>query len=73
MKGFRKNLKRHYSIDYVNCLSKISTKTDEGYWIAESYHKQFHGEKFCSEWCVNKYIDEIKQNAIKKKMIHYGI
>lgn len=72
-KLFRKDLKRHYSIKCVNCLEKISTKTNEGYWIAQSYHNQIHGEKFCSEWCVNKYIDEIKQNTIKEKKIRYGI
>lgn len=33
-KLFRKDLKRHYSIKCVNCLKEISTKTDEGYWIA---------------------------------------
>ena len=73
MKSFRKDLKRHYSIKCVNCLRKISTKTNEGYWIAQSYYNQIHGEKFCSEWCVNKYIDEIKQNTIKETKIRYGL
>ncbi|MFC5732332.1 hypothetical protein [Cytobacillus gottheilii] len=72
-KQFRKDLKRHYSIECVNCLKEISTKTDEGYWMAQNWHKQIHGEKFCSEWCVNKYIDEIKQNTIKEKKVRYEL
>lgn len=73
VKPFRIDLKRHYSIKCVNCLKKVSTKTYDGYWIAQSFHKELHGEKFCSEWCVTKYIDEVKCAAIKKKKVHYGI
>ncbi|MFJ5762734.1 hypothetical protein ACIQAA_27120 [Neobacillus sp. NPDC093182] len=72
-KLFRKDLKRHYTIKCVNCLKEISTKTDKGYWIAQNWHNQIHGEKFCSEWCVNKYIDEIKQNTIKEQKARYGL
>lgn len=72
-KLFRKDLKRHYSIKCVNCLKKISTKTHEGYWLAQNWHNQIHGEKFCSEWCVNKFINEIKQNTIKEKKSQYGL
>ncbi|OHR68699.1 hypothetical protein HMPREF3291_08600 [Bacillus sp. HMSC76G11] len=72
-KYFRKDLKRHYSIKCVNCLKEISTKSNEGYWIAQSYHKRIYGEKFCSEWCLNKYIDEIKQTLIKEKKLRYGL
>jgi hypothetical protein len=72
-KLFRKDLKRHYSIKCVNCLEKVSTKTHEGYWVAQSFHNQIYGEKFCSEWCVNKYIDEIKQSKIKEEKLKYGI
>lgn len=72
-KLFRKDLKRHYSFECVNCLEKISTKNHEGYWIAQNFHNQIHGEKFCSEWCVNKYIDEIIQNTIREKQIKYRL
>ncbi|WP_034659438.1 hypothetical protein, partial [Robertmurraya massiliosenegalensis] len=72
-KNFRKDIKRNYVIECTNCLKKISTKTEKGYWVAQSYHKQIYGEKFCSEWCVVKYIDDIKQNIIKKKKILYDL
>jgi hypothetical protein len=72
-KLFRKDLKRHYSFKCANCLEKISTKTHEGYWLAQNWHNQIHGEKFCSEWCVNKFIDEIKQSTIKERKLCYGL
>lgn len=70
-KFFRKDIIRHYTIKCTNCLKKISTKTEEGYWAAQNWHIHIHGEKFCSEWCVNKYIDEIKENTIKGKFLRY--
>lgn len=70
---FRKDLIRHYTIKCANCLSEISTKEHEGYWAAQNHHVKIHGEKFCSEWCVNKFIDEQKQIAIKKKRTRYCV
>ncbi|MEK3855735.1 hypothetical protein [Cytobacillus sp. FSL H8-0458] len=70
---FRKDLKRNYTIKCANCLSEISTKEHEGYWVAQNHHVKIHGEKFCSEWCVNKFIDEQKQIAIKKKRTRYCV
>lgn len=70
-KYFRKDIVRHYTIKCTNCLKKISTKTEEGYWAAQNWHIHIHGEKFCSEWCVNRYINEIKENTIKEKSLRY--
>ncbi|MED0667739.1 hypothetical protein P4T04_15545 [Bacillus badius] len=72
-KHFRKDLKRHYSITCENCLEKISSKSPEGYWTVQNFHKAIHGRKFCSEWCTNKYIEEIKQSTIKEKKKRYGL
>jgi hypothetical protein len=71
--NFRKNIKRQYVIECTNCLKKISSKTEKGYWIAQNYHKQIYRKKFCSEWCVLKYINEVKQSSIKAKKIRYGL
>lgn len=71
-KLFRTDLQRHYTINCTNCLNKIPTKTEEGYWVAQSYHKQIYGKKFCSEWCVDKYINEVKQKTVKEKIAKYG-
>lgn len=70
-KYFRKDIVRHYKIKCTNCLKEISTKTEEGYWTAQNWHIHIHGEKFCSEWCANKYINEIKENTIKEKSLRY--
>jgi hypothetical protein len=70
---FRQDLKRDYTIRCANCLSEISTKEHKGYWLAQNHHVKIHGEKFCSEWCVNKYIDEHKQITIKKRRTRYGV
>lgn len=70
-KHFRKDLIRHYTVNCTNCLKKINTKTDESYWAAQNWHTNIYGEKFCSEWCVNKYINEVKANTIKEKSLRY--
>lgn len=70
-KYFRKDIVRHYKIKCTNCLKEMSTKTEEGYWAAQSWHIHIQGEKFCSEWCVNKYINEIKENTIKERSLRY--
>lgn len=72
-KFFRRDIKKHYTVVCSNCLKKISTKKDQSYWFSQSTHEEISGKKFCSEWCANKYIDELRQMTIKELKVHYGI
>ncbi|MGM0890741.1 MAG: hypothetical protein ACQEW5_28425 [Bacillota bacterium] len=72
-KEFRKDMKRDWSFKCVNCKEKISSKTHEEYYYADECVDDWHGLRFCSEWCAEKYHSELKAQYVKKRKVEYGL
>jgi len=73
-KFFRKDLKRNWSFKCENCLEKVSSKTCKEYWSSSNWHiNGLYGKSFCSEWCANKYREEVKRDILKKRKLEQGL
>lgn len=72
-KEFRKNMKRDWSFKCVNCEEKVSSKTHEDYYYAFHCVDGWYGSRFCSEWCADKYLSELKGQYVKEKKVEYGL